>query len=240
MSADASSGAVQLTFPPAVVFSAPPLSPDVTTPGARPVKFALKRAFDIVVVLLVLPILSPIFALLALAVRLDGGPALYGHTRIGYNDRPFKCLKFRTMSVAADAMLAEYLAANPAAALEWARQRKLVNDPRITRLGAILRKTSLDELPQLFNVLRGEMSLVGPRPVVREELEEHYGRAGRIAYSAMRPGITGLWQVSGRSETSYRERVTLDITYGSRWCLLLDFKILLLTVPAVLARRGAV
>jgi lipopolysaccharide/colanic/teichoic acid biosynthesis glycosyltransferase len=116
----------------------------------------------------------------------------------------------------------------------------LARDPRVTRLGAILRKTSLDELPQLVNVLRGEMSLVGPRPVVREELEQHYGPLGRTVYSAMRPGITGLWQISGRSDTTYRERVTLDIAYGSSWSLLLDLKIVLRTVPAVLARRGAV
>jgi exopolysaccharide production protein ExoY len=136
--------------------------------------------------------------------------------------------------------LAHHLAVNPLAAAEWAAQRKLANDPRITRLGALLRKTSIDELPQLLNVLRGQMSLVGPRPVVHEELEQHYGPAGRTAYAAARPGITGLWQISGRSGTSYHERVTLDITYVHTWSLLLDLKILVLTVPAVLTRRGAV
>jgi lipopolysaccharide/colanic/teichoic acid biosynthesis glycosyltransferase len=185
-------------------------------------------------------ILSPVLLLLALAVRLDGGPALYRHTRVGINGRPFGCLKYRTMADGADRLLASHLAANPIAAAEWAAQRKLTNDPRITRLGALLRKTSLDELPQLLNVLRGQMSLVGPRPVVHEELVQHYGVAGRIAYATARPGITGLWQISGRSDTSYMERVTLDITYVHTWSLLLDLKILLLTVPAVLARRGAI
>jgi exopolysaccharide production protein ExoY len=164
---------------------------------------------------------------------------LYRHTRIGLNARPFHCLKFRTMAEGADQLLARHLADNPQAAAEWAAQRKLANDPRITRLGNLLRKTSLDELPQLLNVLRGQMSLVGPRPVVHDELEEHYGADGRTAYAAARPGITGLWQISGRSGTTYKERVTLDIAYVHTWSLLLDIKILLRTVPAVLARRGA-
>jgi exopolysaccharide production protein ExoY len=201
---------------------------------------ALKRAFDFAGALMLLLILAPLFPVLALAVRLDGGPALYRHRRMGCNDRPFNCLKFRSMARDADAMLAQHLAANPHAAAEWARNRKLTDDPRITRVGAFLRTTSLDELPQLINVLRGEMSLVGPRPVVHDELEAHYGPDGRIAYSAMRPGITGLWQISGRSDTTYRERVTLDIAYRSNWSFLLDVKILVLTVPAVLTRRGAV
>ena len=220
-------------------------SPTLPLPGhqashVRPLSLALKRSFDIVGALIALLIMAPILPFLALALWLDGGPVLYGHTRVGSNDRPFKCLKFRTMVVDADKKLAEYLATNTDAAEEWARQRKLAQDPRVTRIGAILRKTSLDEVPQLINVLRGEMSMVGPRPVVREELEQHYGPDGRIVYSAMRPGITGLWQISGRSDTTYRERVTLDIAYGSSWSLYLDLKILLWTVPAVLARRGAV
>jgi exopolysaccharide production protein ExoY len=144
------------------------------------------------------------------------------------------------MALKADLLLACHLEANPLAAIEWAAQRKLARDPRVTRLGALLRSTSLDELPQLVNVLRGHMSLIGPRPVVQEELEQHYGAAGRAAYAATRPGITGLWQISGRSGTTYDERVKLDIAYVTGWSMLLDMKILLRTIPAVLARRGAV
>jgi lipopolysaccharide/colanic/teichoic acid biosynthesis glycosyltransferase len=240
MSAQVPSGNAQLAYPLAVALS-PPLLLHVapTSPTSR-FSLALKRGFDLVGAFLLMLILSPLWPLLVLAVRLDGGPALYGYTRIGCNGRAFKCLKFRSTAINADAMLARYLAANPHAAEERRSRRKLVDDPGITRIGAILRKTNLDELPQLVNVLRGEMSLVGPRPVVRDELEEHYGPAGQIAYSTMRPGITGLWQVSGRSGTSYPERVTLDIVYGTGWSFFLDVKILLLTVPAVLGRRGAV
>lgn len=215
-------------------------SPSIRSKRNRNVGLALKRAFDLLGALILLLILLPVLPLLALTVRLDGGPALYRHTRVGLDGRPFACLKYRTMVTSADEILEQYLAANPAAAAEWAENRKLTHDPRVTRLGAIMRSTSLDEVPQLFNVLRGEMSLVGPRPVVHAELEEHYGLAGRAAYAATRPGITGLWQVSGRSGTTYEHRVSLDITYARTWSLLLDLKILLRTVPAVLARRGAV
>jgi exopolysaccharide production protein ExoY len=240
MSTHVSSEDSPLAFSPAPALASPALVYDPQFSRARQFGLALKRGVDVVGALISLLFLSPILPLLALIVRLDGGPALYGHTRIGCNGRPFKCLKFRTMVVDADKMLANYLATHPRAAMEWARQQKLQHDPRVTRIGAILRKTSIDELPQLINVLRGEMSLVGPRPVVHDELEEHYGPIGQTAYSAMRPGITGLWQVSGRSDTTYRERVMLDITYRSSWSLLLDLKILLRTVPVVLGRRGAV
>jgi lipopolysaccharide/colanic/teichoic acid biosynthesis glycosyltransferase len=144
------------------------------------------------------------------------------------------------MSVTAERDLSAHLAASPAAAAEWALQRKLQHDPRITRLGALLRTTSLDELPQLVNVLRGEMSLIGPRPVVREELEQHYCVRGQRAYAATLPGITGLWQVSGRSDTSYAERVRLDIAYVNNWSFRQDMMILLRTIPAVFRRSGAV
>jgi len=240
MSAQLYSNDAELAFSQPAVLPPTLLLHDHAASHARQVGLALKRWIDLVGAVVSLLIMIPILPLLALAVRLDGGPVFYGHTRIGYNDRPFKCLKFRTMVVDADKALAQYLAANPAAAEELARQRKLTHDPRVTRVGSILRKTSLDELPQIINVLRGEMSLVGPRPVVREELEQHYGPVGRVVYSAMRPGITGLWQISGRSDTTYRERVTLDVEYGSHWSLYLDLKILVRTVPAVLARRGAV
>ncbi len=208
--------------------------------SANHIDTALKRCFDVLGSLAILTVLAPVLPIIALAVRLDGGPALYRHTRVGLNDQPFACLKYRTMTVGAEDLLADHLAANPVAASEWASNRKLTHDPRITRIGTILRATSLDELPQLLNVLLGSMSLVGPRPVVRQELEEHYGPDGRMAYAATRPGITGLWQVSGRSGTTYKDRVSLDIRYVESRSLLLDLKILLRTVPAVLSRRGAV
>jgi exopolysaccharide production protein ExoY len=217
-----------------------PLSPDVEVARTNEINHVVKRAFDIAISSLLLVIIFPILLLLSIIVRLDGGPAFFRHSRIGINSRPFGCLKYRTMSVNAEQDLVSYLAANPHAAMEWAAQRKLMHDPRVTRLGAVLRATSLDELPQLLNVLRGEMSLIGPRPVVQEELEHHYCSAGRTAYAATRPGITGLWQISGRSDTTYTERVRLDIAYVDTWSLRLDIMILLRTVPAVIARKGAV
>ncbi len=161
------------------------------------------------------------------------------HERIGRDGAPFPCLKFRTMVRDADRVLEEHLARDPAARAEWQAQRKLARDPRVTAIGNLLRRSSLDELPQLFNVLRGEMSLVGPRPVVRVELEEHYaGEAGSL-YCRVRPGVTGLWQVSGRSGVSYRERVRLDTEYVRTGSLMLDVAILCRTPWAVLRARGA-
>ncbi len=208
--------------------------------AAQRFSMASKRGLDLLGASTLLLLLAPVLPLLALAVRLDGGPALFSHPRIGKGGHRFGCLKFRTMVPGAEAMLASHLNDNPAAAAEWADRRKLAKDPRLTRLGGLLRATSLDELPQLLNVLRGEMSLVGPRPVVRAELDEYYGPHGRSAYAASRPGMTGLWQVSGRSQTGYAQRVALDIAYARSRSLLLDLKILLRTIPAVLARRGAV
>lgn len=207
---------------------------------ARQINHAAKRLFDIVVSVSLLIVLAPLLMLIGLAIRADRGPAVFRHRRVGRGGLAFGCLKFRSMSVTAEQDLAAHLAADPAAAAEWAGQRKLQRDPRITRLGRLLRTTSLDELPQLFNVLRGEMSLIGPRPVVREELEQHYCVTGQRAYAATPPGITGLWQVSGRSGTSYTERVRLDIAYVNDWSLRQDILILLRTVPAVLRRKGAV
>jgi lipopolysaccharide/colanic/teichoic acid biosynthesis glycosyltransferase len=174
----------------------------------------------------------------ALAIFLqDGGPALFAHRRLGWGGRHFYCLKFRTMRVDAEARLAEVLARDPQARAEWDADHKLRDDPRVTRLGAFLRRTSLDELPQLFNVLRGEMSLVGPRPIVDAEIQK-YGRRFH-QYCAVKPGITGLWQVNGRSDTTYRARVAMDCLYAGRKSLLLDVRVLLCTIPAVLARRGS-
>lgn len=195
-----------------------------------------KRGFDILFALFLLPILAPLICMLWAAVRLDGGPGFFGHTRIGRNGQPFKCWKVRSMVVDAEARLQSYLDANPDAAAEWARDHKLTDDPRVNRLGHILRKTSLDELPQIWNVLKGEMSFVGPRPIVTKELAK-YG-SGVSAYLAQKPGITGLWQVSGRNDISYDERVALDVSYLSRCSFGLDLKIIAKTGAAVLGTTG--
>ncbi len=181
---------------------------------------------------------APLMLAVALAVFVqDGGPIIFAHRRLGRGGRFFSCLKFRSMATDAQARLHHLLAANPEAKAEWDRDHKLRNDPRITPLGDFLRRSSLDELPQLFNVLRGEMSLVGPRPIVEAEARR-YGRRIRH-YCSVRPGITGLWQVSGRNDTSYRRRVAIDVVYSRKKSLLLDARILLMTIPAVLLRRGS-
>jgi len=194
---------------------------------------ASKRAFDVVCTLTLILLAAPLFLFVALVALLAGDGALFfSHKRVGFRGQPFGCLKFRTMVANGDKMLAEYLQSNPEAAEEWARDRKLRNDPRITPMGAFLRQTSLDELPQLFNVLRGEMSLVGPRPVTEEELSRYGDR--QAAYLSARPGLTGLWQVSGRNSTTYERRTELDAEYVARWSLARDIAIMLRTVPAML------
>lgn len=205
--------------------------------AARLVPYA-KRAMDLAIAGAALLVALPFFLIVAALVRADGGPAFYAHPRVGRGGRIFGCLKFRSMVVDSQARLEALLATDPAARAEWDRTRKLRNDPRITRIGRILRATSLDELPQLINVLKGEMSIVGPRPVTQAELDRHYGAAA-AHYLSVRPGITGLWQVSGRSETSYDQRVALDVAYVSQASLLGDVRILLRTPAAVLSRRGA-
>jgi Undecaprenyl-phosphate galactose phosphotransferase WbaP len=197
-----------------------------------------KRALDIIGAGVGLVMLAPFFLFVALMVRADGGPAFFAHQRVGRGGKLFGCLKFRSMVIDSQARLEALLANDPTARAEWEATRKLKNDPRITRIGRFLRSTSLDELPQLINVLRGEMSLVGPRPVQEAEIDRYYG-ASAAHYMAVRPGITGLWQVSGRSETSYESRVALDVSYVSRPSLLADISILLRTPVAVLSRRGA-
>ena len=197
-----------------------------------------KRALDIIGAGVGLVLLSPFFLIVALLVRADGGPAFFAHQRVGRGGKLFGCLKFRSMVIDSQARLEALLASDPAARAEWEATRKLKNDPRITPIGRFLRSTSLDELPQLINVLRGEMSLVGPRPVQEAEIDRYYG-ASAAHYMAVRPGITGLWQVSGRSETSYESRVALDVAYVSRPSLLADLSILLRTPVAVVSRRGA-
>ncbi len=196
-----------------------------------------KRVFDLVVALALLVLLSPLMGWLALQVRRDGGPAVFAHPRVGRNGRTFQCLKFRSMVVDADQRLAELLASDPAMQAQWARERKLKNDPRLNHVGNFLRRTSLDELPQLLNVIKGEMSLVGPRPVMAEELEKYSDDADY--YLMVRPGITGLWQVSGRSDVGYEKRVYLDTWYVKNWSLWYDLAILFKTVQVVLRREGA-
>lgn len=195
-----------------------------------------KRAFDISFALLLLPVLVPVILLLWVLVRRDGGAGFFGHTRVGQNGKPFKCWKLRSMVVNAEAKLQAYLDANPEAAAEWERDHKLTNDPRINRLGYFLRKTSLDELPQIWNVLKGEMSFVGPRPIVTKELKK-YGHSVP-AYLAQKPGITGLWQVSGRNDISYDERVALDVAYLTRRSFRTDLQIIARTGLAVLGTTG--
>lgn len=198
----------------------------------QPVGGSVKRAFDIALASVVLLISSPLMLLIWALVRLDGGRAIFAHRRIGYKGKPFDCYKFRTMCPDAERTLADYLAANPAAAEEWQRNRKLRNDPRVTFLGGMLRVSSLDELPQFINVLRGEMSCIGPRPIVAEELERYGPSAAE--YLCSRPGITGLWQTSGRNDVDYPERVKMDCRYVRNWSLGYDLLILLRTAVAVL------
>jgi undecaprenyl-phosphate galactose phosphotransferase len=205
---------------------------------ARPLAAFAKRIFDLAAASVLLLLFAPLMLLVALYIRRDGGPVLYRQTRMGQGGTDFGCIKFRSMQVDAESRLAELLRRDPAAAAEWRAARKLRKDPRVTQVGSYIRATSLDELPQLFNVLRGDMSLVGPRPIVASELPL-YGRDAQ-AYVAARPGMTGLWQVSGRSDVSYPDRVRLDAYYVQNWTFWLDITILLRTVSAVLRRCGAV
>ncbi|SDF95884.1 sugar transferase [Paraburkholderia phenazinium] len=211
------------------------LTDDSTAAGS--VRRAVKRGFDVVCAVSLLVALAPLFAFVAVLVRRDGGAITFGHERIGQHGRKFRCLKFRTMVVNADIVLKELLANDPEARAEWARDFKLKNDVRVTAIGRFLRRTSLDELPQLWNVLRGDMSLVGPRPVVEQELER-YGNDVRY-YLMAKPGITGLWQVSGRNDIDYAKRVSLDVSYVQRWSLSQDVAILVKTIGVVMRREGA-
>lgn len=198
----------------------------------------LTRAMNIVIASAVLLFLLPVMIAISLLIAvLDPGPIFFGHTRIGQGGAHFRCWKFRTMTVNADVVLARLLESDPEARLEWDSTQKLRNDPRVTALGRFLRKSSLDELPQLWNVLRGDMGLVGPRPIVDGEIHR-YGRYF-VHYCSVKPGITGLWQVSGRSNTSYRRRVAFDMAYSRSRSVWLDLKILVRTVPSVLARDGS-
>jgi len=203
----------------------------------EPARRISKRALDITGASLLLALLSPLLLTIALLVRRDGGKVLFGHRRIGAQGRQFRCWKFRSMVPNAEQVLRDVLARNPEARREWEKDFKLRNDPRITSVGRFLRSTSLDELPQLINVLMGEMSLVGPRPIVNDEVAR-YGAAFHD-YARCRPGITGVWQVSGRNDTGYRQRVHLDQHYARHSSFGGDIAILLRTPVAVLRRSGA-
>jgi len=197
----------------------------------------IKRLFDIIVSSLLLVVLSPLFLFLSFKVSCDGGVPFYSHERIGRRGKPFKCYKFRSMVKNSKHVLEILLASDPAAREEWEREYKLKNDPRISPIGKILRKTSLDELPQLWNVLIGDMSLVGPRPIVKDELIR-YG--DDVDYYLMtRPGMTGLWQVSGRNDVDYTMRVHLDGWYVKNWSLWYDIVLLCKTISVLITHNGA-
>lgn len=225
---------------------APSTEPEARAISLKPVagqempapESGVARARDIVCALVLIILLLPVIVLLIVLVAVcDRNPPIFAHVRVGKSGRLFKCYKLRSMHRDAEQRLGLLLAGDPAMRREWERSFKLTNDPRVTSLGAFLRTTSLDELPQLFNVLTGSMTLVGPRPIIPDELLR-YGRHSS-SYLQVKPGLTGLWQVTGRSDVSYRRRVATDRLYARRKSLMLDFQILLATVPAVLARKGA-
>ena len=199
---------------------------------------ALKRSLDIAAALAFFILLGPLYLLVAAAVLIGSGwPVHYWQMRLGRDGRPFRCYKFRSMVKGADALLKQHLAADPTARAQWDQFQKLDKDPRITRVGRVIRRLSLDELPQFYNVLIGDMSLVGPRPCMTRQ-RSLYG-PGWVHYCHMRPGITGLWQVSGRNRLPFAARVALDARYASEWSLALDAKILVRTVRIVLSGDGS-
>lgn len=197
----------------------------------------LKRSFDVVGALGLLALFGPSMLVIALLIRMDGGPVVFGHRRIGTGGRSFICWKFRSMVVNAHEVFTDLLDRDAQARAEWAATHKLKNDPRITRIGRFLRRTSLDELPQLINVLKGDMSLVGPRPIVDEEVARY--RSCYAIYTQCRPGLTGLWQVSGRNDMDYGRRVQLDTAYVFGWTFWGDIVIMLRTVRVMVSGRGA-
>ncbi len=198
----------------------------------------LKRSTDIMLALIALVFFAPALLVIGLIVRLsDGGPAVFRQARVGRDGQTFTCLKFRSMNVNAKEQLERLLKNDPKARAAWQATQKLEHDPRITTLGKFLRKSSLDELPQLLNVLKGDMSIVGPRPIVENEIPRY--KDNFEDYCQVRPGLTGLWQVSGRSETSYDERVALDVSYVRNQSYFEDWRIILMTIPAVLFSSGA-
>ena len=208
-----------------------------TGASGAPLGGITKRGFDILAASMALVFLSPLFLLITLLVKMsDGGAVFYGHRRIGHNGRSFRCLKFRTMRMDGDRILQKHLKANPEAYDEWRKTRKLKDDPRVTVVGTVLRKLSLDELPQLFNILRGEMSIVGPRPPVPKEVEGYEPWQRRRL--SVRPGLTCIWQVDGRNQVGFEQWMYLDMQYIDHWSLVDDFRLILKTIPVVLLGRG--
>jgi exopolysaccharide production protein ExoY len=214
-----------------------PYTPHVVVPPKPLWARVGKRIVDTLGAVVLALVFAPLIIAVMLILRRDGQPVIYRHRRVGKHGQPFSCLKFRTMVPDADRILHSLLEQDEGLKAEWIQNHKLKNDPRVTVIGRFLRQTSLDELPQLWNVLRGEMSLVGPRPVVREELLR-YGRNGGF-YLAVKPGITGLWQATGRNDTDYRRRVAMDIYYVRNHNFWLDTYILMKTTGVVLGRHGA-
>jgi exopolysaccharide production protein ExoY len=209
-----------------------------TSIGVHPLERACKLLLDVGLAGLALFITAPLMLLICVLIKLsDSGSVLYKQTRVGLGGRPFTCYKFRSMVLNADTILSKHLAGDPRASAEWTANQKLTADPRVTRFGHFLRTTSLDELPQLFNVISCDMSLVGPRPITEAELLRYGDKLA--LYLSVRPGLTGLWQISGRSNCTYEERVMLDTQYVSEWRFYKDIWILLQTVPAVLKGRGS-
>jgi undecaprenyl-phosphate galactose phosphotransferase len=200
-------------------------------------QYAIKAAADVVIAVILLAVLSPVMLLIGVCCRLDGGPAFFVQKRLGKGGETFDCLKFRSMVMDGETVLREAFARDTELQKEWVHTQKLRNDPRVTRVGRFLRKTSLDELPQLLNVVFLDMSMVGPRPIVQSEVPRYGARIG--LYYSVRPGITGLWQISGRSNTSYNRRVELDVEYITGWSIWRDIAIILKTLPALLVREGA-
>ena len=197
-----------------------------------------KRIFDVLIASITLIVFLPLFAFVVLLLKLtDPGPVIFRHIRVGQGGRRFACFKFRSMVLDSDKVLKTLLESDPAARKEWDRTQKLANDPRITPVGKFLRQSSLDELPQLINVIRGDMSLVGPRPIVPSELTRYGDKLS--LYLLARPGITGIWQVSGRNDCGYDRRIEMDANYVRNWRFSTDFVILLRTLGAVLAQRGS-
>ena len=220
--------------------SSPGLSASISRSEAK-----LKRCIDVVLLVICAPVVIPVMALLATAIKISSpGPVLFSQNRIGLGGRSFRMWKFRSMIVDADSLLSRYLDQNPAFKEEWEAGHKLTHDPRVTPIGRFLRASSLDELPQLWNVLVGDMSLVGPRPIVDSPTyDQRYIREFPevfALYKSMRPGLTGLWQVSGRNLTTYARRIALDEVYITSWSFGSDFCILLRTLVVVINRRGAV
>ena len=197
-----------------------------------------KRIIDILIIMFFSPIWIPLMLILAILTKITSkGPIFYGHKRIGKNHKEIKCWKFRSMCINSQEILEQILKTDPVRRAEWEKDRKFLNDPRVTKFGKFLRKTSLDELPQIFNILKGDMSLVGPRPVTEPELVK-YGKYQDYVLSVL-PGLSGMWQISGRSDTGYEERISFDSYYIQNWSIWLDMWILLKTVWVVLSGKGA-